>query len=106
MVQPRQPDHSRTTLYIGAAAANINTSVNGSDEHFENAMTLRIQPAAQFPIPEYTIGDISPAHATLAEERRDILDAVRQALSRSPGTDCLAACVALLRQIEQGSAIM
>ena len=69
-------------------------------------MTLRVQPAAQFPIPEYTTGDMSPAHGTLADERREILDAVRQALRRSPGTDCLAACAALLRQIGQASAIM
>ena len=69
-------------------------------------MTLEIRPVAHTVIPEYTFGDICSDQTSLAEERREIVDAVRVALSRSPSTDCLAACAVLLRQLEQGSAIM
>jgi hypothetical protein len=93
-------------VFIGMAAANLNGSASRSDEEFGDFMTLKIRPAAHTVIPAYTFGDTRSDQTTLAEERREIVDAVRVALSRSPSADCLAACAVLLRQLEQRSGIM
>lgn len=59
-------------------------------------MTPSIAPAA----PKYTFGDTWPALLTYDEERRDLFEAVREALrSGKPDRDRLAACFYLLRHL-------